>query len=104
MTVGGRGGASPRTEETKEKIRQANLGKTLVNDGMICFKIDQSELAEFLSLGYSYGPLPYNRPDEFKAKVKKSLTGRIGVRKGDVRTKIKAEDLTKYLLDGYEIG
>lgn len=104
ITDGGRGGAGPRSDETKEKIRLANTGKTLVNDGNICFKISQDDLEEFLSLGYNYGPLPYVRSDSFKNKVKESLTGKIGVSKGDLKTKIDKEQLPEYISNGYVIG
>ena len=104
LTKGGFGGASPRTEDTKNKIAEYNTGKTLVNDGVICFRIKQSDLKEYLKLGYSYGTLPYKRTSEFKEKVSKTTTGRICISKGNIRTRIDPEKLPQYLDEGYSIG
>lgn len=104
ITKGGFGGAGPRTEQTKRQIAEYNTEKTLVNDGIICFRIKQSDLKEYLELGYSYGTLPYSRPNEFKKKVSKTTTGRICVSKGNIKTRIDPEKLLEYIDDGYSIG
>lgn len=104
ITDGGRGGAGPRSDFTKNKISEANKGKTLVNDGIICFRINSCDLPEYLSLGYNHGPLPYNRSDEFKEKVRISNSGKIAMSKGDIRTRVNPNDIEKYLSDGYMVG
>jgi len=104
ITKGGFGGASPRTEYTKKRIAEYNTGKTLVNDGTICFRINQKDLKEYLELGYSYGTLPYTRTIEFKETISNTTAGRICVSKENTRTRIDPEKLPQYLDDGYSIG
>lgn len=104
LTSGGKGGSGPRSDLTKSKIREANIGKCLINDGEICFRILKEDLPEFISLGYSYGCLPYNRSDDFKEKVKKANLGKIAVRKGSEKHRVNPEDLQSYLDNGYILG
>lgn len=49
------GKREPLSEEQKQKLRDANLGKIYVNDGKHIIWITKDELPKYLELGYSRG-------------------------------------------------
>lgn len=67
------------SEETKEKISQANLGKTSPIKGK-------------------------HLPEEWKSNISKSQIGCKWVHKGNISHFIAAEDVSKYIEAGYELG
>jgi hypothetical protein len=46
------------TEEHRKRVAEANLGKMLVNNGVIAKRISKEELVEYQNLGWSTGGLP----------------------------------------------
>ena len=48
----------PRTTEHNRKVAEANLGKILVNDGMIAKRINKDQLSYYESLGWNKGGMP----------------------------------------------
>jgi hypothetical protein len=48
----------PRSEEHNKKVAEANLGKILVNNGIIAKRISKEELLDYQNLGWIKGSLP----------------------------------------------
>ena len=48
----------PRSSEHNKKVAEANLGKILVNNGIVAKRISKQELLQYENLGWKKGGMP----------------------------------------------
>lgn len=117
------------TEESKQKNREAHLGKVYITDGINDKVIDSSDVQKYLSTGLwregaskgrTTGKIWVMRdntnkliqPEDLDAYLSQGYTrgkigktkGRVWMHKGDVRKMVKMEDVEKFKGDGFEFG
>lgn len=99
------------SEESKEKIRKANTGSKLVNNGKIQHWIKPDELEEYLNNGYCLGGLPRNRdytkennPMYGKKGKNNPNYGKVAINNGNIRKKVLKEEVQGYLNNGWKLG
>ena len=110
------------SNETREKLRQAQLGKKCINNGVENKFINKNELSSYLESGWEMGQLPkdrtfqiekfknthYNKDkanlEDWKNKIRDSVKGRRWVTDGKIDKLIKQDDLEYYLSIGFYLG
>lgn len=100
------------TQETKEKIRQANLGSILIHKGQIQKRVHQEDLQEYLDQGYTIGGLPRDRDYSGKKNPMYGLKGednpnygRVSINDGiATRRKVHPDEVQSYLDKGWFLG
>lgn len=107
------------TNETREKLRNKQLGKKCINDGKIAKYISETDLEYYLNSGWKLGHLPKDRTDriekfkithynkdntEWKQNLSKANKGKRWVTNGIIDKQIKPEELDNYLSIGFRLG
>ena len=104
ITPGGFGGGCSPSEETRQKLRLANLNRVFVYNDYERLMIRLEDLPKYLDKGYIQGVPPFKRTDEFKEKVSQTLTGYRCIHKGTEKSRVPVSELDYYLSVGYELG
>lgn len=79
------------TEDTLQKLRDANLGTTVVNDGVVNKRIRRDELDEYLRIGFKHGLITKKQE-------------RVWISNGLKSKLICAADLNSWILKGWHQG
>ena len=105
INPGGWSGGMPNpSEETRQKLRDANKNKICVYNDCECIKVHKNDLQVYLDKGYIKGVPPFERSEEFKQKVSSTLTGYKCIHKGAEKSRVPADEVDYYLSIGYELG
>lgn len=107
------------SNETREKLRQNQLGRKCINDGKINKYVFEADLDNYLNSGWKLGQLPKDRSEridkfkqthynkdntEWKNNLSKANKGKKWVTNGFIDKQIKPDELEYYLSIGFKLG
>ena len=107
------------TDETREKLRNNQLGRKCINNGKINKYVFEADLDKYLSSGWKLGQFPRDRSEKvekfkethyskdnttWKENISKAIKGRKWVTNGAEDAQVKQEELSYYFSMGFRLG
>ena len=106
-------------QETRDKLRDKQLGRKIINDGINNKYVKPEELDEYLNKGWKLGQAPKDRSEkikkfkqthyskdnsQWKQNISNSIKNRRWVTNGVIDKQISPEEINKYLELGFTFG
>ena len=107
------------SDETKQKLRDNQLGRKCINDGKINKYVFEAELDTYLNSGWKLGQKPKDRTERinkfkqthqnkdktlWKQNISNSIKGRKWITNGVIDKQIHLDELENYLSQGFRLG
>ena len=81
------------SEDTRNLLRQRQLGKKCLNNGVINKYVKETEINNYLQNGWKFGKLTTNLPQNKRVKIQKD---------GNIK-KVRINSVSKYIEEGWKI-